>query len=327
MSAQVHSANFKDRINQELHRIAVKITNAAREGKISCYKSDSLLNPISKEEALKTGAQLIIKQFQSWRNPDDPTDIYDSAWFELFPAEKVLSNLSCSYAVGPGLDVSLKLKALAPIYNYRIGGFGMNIPLLWVSASDLEKILSPAEWQFVQSFSWFRAFEPAVFYSGTKAAESMSVLWYDVANNHKVTLGDTLAVSQLGQFLAGEFRYRLFNLFWAGQLKIFENGKAVGQDTFFMRHRVGIQTMISDWKFADNPDKLIDTVYYDLPRSFDSFSIAVTPAVAEIRFYQFRQHEAKKDPVMYTCPLNDARPWFNPAGWGIIEALLKLKEN
>jgi len=68
------------------------IYEAGVKGLVKAYWSDSLEGgrTMTPEDAYKQGSVLQTPQIQNWRNPADPTDLVDTAYYDIFKWEKIV---------------------------------------------------------------------------------------------------------------------------------------------------------------------------------------------------------------------------------------------
>lgn len=328
--AQVTQADFSNGVPPELKRISKKLIIASREGRVPCYISDSLNRLANTEEILSTGTVLTYGQKQNWRNPGDITDLIDTAWYEVFSRDSILSNLGFNYAVEGKFDPAMRLEAVAPLYFRTINTVEFSVPLFWVKVSDLPKVLSSVEQQFIQSYSWFLAFVPIAIHK-----DQIEVIWHYAGAYKRLIYSETENYNSLlvGSSLVNVLRYLPFVQYSAGKLQLFENGQPVKRDTFFMRHNGRIQPPAEGKWYPCNPSNLGDTVLFfdspifEPPLRFDSFQIVNLAGVTTIQYFQRNMRSQTLKYNRYECTLEATKEFLYPAAWTLITSLIKLKED
>lgn len=157
-------------ITQVLYELATK-------GKVKAYNSDSLATWMTPEDAFKKGSELIVTQVPNWRNPDDPTDLVDTQYYEAFKWEKiikfeVMEDWIFDYKYS---EFRPRIIAIAPLMTKTINGMSIEVPLFWLRMTDLRPTLAKSE----------------VF---NRYNDAMRISWDDLFNHYR--LFDSYIVKQ-----------------------------------------------------------------------------------------------------------------------------------
>lgn len=161
----------KNPITQQLYELATK-------GKVRAYWTDSLNRIMSPEDAYKQGSKLIVTQIQNWRNPDDPTDVVDTAYFDIFKWDKIqrfeiMEDWIFDYKYG---EFRPRIISIAPLYEEKYpNGMTFELPLFWLKMDDLRPTLAKSE----------------VY---NRYNDAMRISWDDLFNNYR--LFDSYVVKQ-----------------------------------------------------------------------------------------------------------------------------------
>lgn len=130
----------KNPVTQIIYDLGVK-------GQARCYWSDSLNRLMTPEEAYKQGAELIVTQVQNYLNPDDGTDLVDTAYYDLFKFEKIrkfeiLEDWIFDYKHS---EFRPRIIAIAPLYPQEFNGITYETPLFWLKMDDIRPTLAKCE--------------------------------------------------------------------------------------------------------------------------------------------------------------------------------------
>jgi gliding motility associated protien GldN len=153
----------KNPITQIMYDLATK-------GKSRAYWTDSLNRVMTPEDAYKQGSKLVVTQIQNWRNPDDPTDLVDTAYYDIFKWEKitkfeVMEDWIFDYKHS---EFRPRIIAIAPLYEEKFpNGMTYELPLFWLKMDDLRPTLAKCE----------------VY---NRYNDVMRISWDDLFNNYRV---------------------------------------------------------------------------------------------------------------------------------------------
>lgn len=175
----------KNPVTQIIYDLGVK-------GQARCYWTDSLNRLMTPEEAYKQGAQLIVTQIQNYLNPDDPTDLVDTAYYDLFKFEKikkfeVMEDWIFDYKHS---EFRPRIIAIAPLYPEEFNGITYETPLFWLKMDDIRPTLAKCE----------------VY---NRYNDAMRISWDDLFNHYRLfdsyivkqTDWDDLYISQKTEFM------------------------------------------------------------------------------------------------------------------------------
>jgi gliding motility associated protien GldN len=138
------------------------IYEAGVKGLVKAYWSDSLEGgrTMTPEDAYKQGSVLQTPMIQNWRNPADPTDLVDTAYYDIFKWEKiirfeVMEDWIFDYKYS---EMRPRIIAIAPLYQEKINGVTYEMPLFWLKMDDLRPTLAKSEvynrYNDVMRISW-----------------------------------------------------------------------------------------------------------------------------------------------------------------------------
>lgn len=130
----------KNPVTQVIYDLGVK-------GLARCYWTDSLNRLMTPEDAYKQGSQLIVTQVQNPLNPEDPTDLVDTAYYELFTFDKIkkfeiMEDWIFDYKHS---EFRPRIIAIAPLYPFEVNGMVFETPLFWMKMDDIRPTLAKCE--------------------------------------------------------------------------------------------------------------------------------------------------------------------------------------
>jgi len=138
------------------------IYEAGVKGLVRAYWTDSLEGGriMTPEDAYKQGSVLQTPQIQNWRNPADPSDLVDTAYYDVFKWEKIIrfevvEDWIFDYKYS---EMRPRIIAIAPLYQEKINGVTYEMPLFWLKMDDLRPTLAKSEvynrYNDVMRISW-----------------------------------------------------------------------------------------------------------------------------------------------------------------------------
>lgn len=130
----------KQPITQVLYDLATK-------GLVRAYWTDSLDRLITPEDAYKQGSKLVVTQKQNPMNPDDPTDLIDTAYYDIFRWDRivkfqVMEDWIFDYKHS---EFRPRIIAIAPLYAEVFNGRSFELPLFWLKMDDCRPTLAKCE--------------------------------------------------------------------------------------------------------------------------------------------------------------------------------------
>ncbi len=157
-------------ITQVLYELATK-------GKLKAYQNDSFSSWFTPEDAFKRGSDLIVTQVPNFRNPDDPTDLVDTTYFEAFRWDKILKfevmeDWIFDYKLS---EFTPRIIGIAPLMSKSINGMTVEVSLFWLKMDDCRPTLAKSE----------------VF---NRYNDAMRISWDDLFNHYR--LFDSYIVKQ-----------------------------------------------------------------------------------------------------------------------------------
>lgn len=134
--------------------IQTKLYNLALQGKIKAYYNDSLAGYYSIEDLKKKGRKEVVVALLD----NESGYLYDSVYFEPFNPKDILSIWylkKLEYNQSTQIETN-QLKCLSLGYKLKIGGIEiMEIPLFWLSISDLKSNLSKDEFDWLMLMYYY----------------------------------------------------------------------------------------------------------------------------------------------------------------------------
>lgn len=137
------------------------IYEAATKGLVRAWWTDSLDRMMTPEDAYKAGSKIVITQKQNWRNPEDPEDLIDTAYPDLFRWDRIvrfeiMEDWIFDYKHS---ELRPRIIAIAPLYEEKFpNGMTYELPLFWIKMNDLRPTLAKSEvynrYNDVMRISW-----------------------------------------------------------------------------------------------------------------------------------------------------------------------------
>lgn len=151
-------SSFTDQLGRQFAQIQAKILDAAREGSLPVYKSDSLKEAYSSGQAVRRirADKEVIKVLKGMGDEQyyGDTTIYNQISDSQFKRYWLLERWK---RVESGV-YRLKPLALAPVYRPERGGVTLNgTSLFWARMTDLEAVLKAKNIRWLQAYSYFMA--------------------------------------------------------------------------------------------------------------------------------------------------------------------------
>ena len=313
---------FEKAFPDKLHQIAVSMWGKGIKRQIPCYWTDSLNERLGPEDGYNLGSQLIISQIQNWRNPTDPTDLIDTAWYESLTADKILSDFQFSYAVNTdtNYNLSFNLRAIAPMY-YKQASFGRELVfvpqiLFWNKMLDLNSILDQQTIDFLRCYAWWKRLEDS--------KEPVQRIWSKAAELKTLNSSMDSTSYKLGPYLYSELKNILFQKFKEDALLLNTTKGKTNWAQFMSLHLFQIKTQIQNWQNPDDPTDNRDTSYWEPPYKFDSmyFECGNTPQIVIAQ----KTHQEKTEKwIEYKIPLEEVRRFLHPAHFRMVELIWNQK--
>lgn len=127
--------------------ITMVLYDLAVQGKIKAYKNDSFASWYTPEQVYTMGSEEVITQIPNWRNPDDPTDVVDTAYYELFRWEmikkfQIVEDWIFDYKYG---EFRPRIIGISPQMTKQFGGNSIDVPMYWLKMDDIRPTLAKCE--------------------------------------------------------------------------------------------------------------------------------------------------------------------------------------
>jgi len=137
------------------------IYEAATKGLVRAWWTDSLDRLMTPEDAFKQGSKLVVTQKQNWRNPEDPEDLIDTAYYDVFRWDRIvrfeiMEDWIFDYKHS---EMRPRIIAIAPLFEEKFpNGMTYELPLFWIKMNDLRPTLAKSEvynrYNDVMRISW-----------------------------------------------------------------------------------------------------------------------------------------------------------------------------
>lgn len=131
----------KNPVTQIIYELGVK-------GLVRLYWTDSLNRLMTPEDAYQRGSELIVTQVPNYLNPEDPTDLVDTAYYDIFKWEnikkfEIMEDWIFDYKHS---EFRPRIIAIAPLYQKKYpNGVTYDIPLFWMKMDDIRPTLAKSE--------------------------------------------------------------------------------------------------------------------------------------------------------------------------------------
>jgi hypothetical protein len=310
----VSEQEFKKRFELRLYEISKKLYLSAIEGRIIAYRTDSLASVVPLEDRRKTGMRLITRFDSNGHEVWDTIPFGTDSLVKDFPI--VLQSV-----VRKDLSRQEKIVCVAPsfrvYFNYNVASI---MPLFYINADDFAKVLTPTEIEFLKLYAGFRRLEPNDDLLNANVVNPNRLKYYleEYVNNGRIYLHGKLSASLIPEFLIEHLRgAKYYSLFEQQLLFLYDGKMKISPNAFGLKHKIEIYTQIP---IGNNPVKVIDTMYSQLPYKFDSLSITKEKQFSLV-YYQ--KNLSNNTFSQYTVSSADIKKWLNPSIYRIIQLSLE----
>lgn len=334
LQAQVISQSaFEKRAPLVLKRISNQIRHMAETGTLHAYYNDSLLHPISLEDANKMGSSLVVKAIHDTHFPNDSSMLIDTAWYDRLSDDSILGDFAITYEIITHDDFSTtrKIRGLAPIFyvQYPYSNVQYCTPLYFVKWEELSGKLSPEDADLLQTYAWWKSFELSYYFTDCKApAEGQKAMMVDPVHQGHLTLGLAHTGALIGEFITRDLRNSSLQWCLTGKLPLTQTDKVISMESFLSKHKRKIFAQMANPDNPDDPTDLIDTFYYEVPDAFDSIYFAQIENGFHIYFSQSYYSEIDGRAlgfVTYEISAEDLKKYVQPAEYRMVELLIAGK--
>lgn len=311
------SFNFNKAIQNKLLHISLKIHSAALKGKIQPYRDQTLKSKYARDTYAMNGSKLIVTMTPL--NVDNSDDYMDTAFTTPLQETSMTADLGYCFSVSARKKGSIRqdLFSLAPMYFEKFpNGQTYNIPLGWFSYKEVLSVLGSEDIKFLKAYTWHKQLEPFVAdnssayqYSLDELNESGTITYYRPNTGEK--LGTALQEQWRNQLYKG-FRENKFNLTMGFN-------KPISETEFKKSHTIRHDILMQDTAFPDDPEKLIEAYYYDVPDAFDSVYFVNNENNCVMQIEQKNTENVK---YTYSVQLQDLKPLMNPQSYTLLAVLL-----
>lgn len=311
------SFDFNEAIQHKLLQISLKIHHAAINGKIQPYRDQTLKSKYTRDTYALNGSELIITQIPIGN--DDPTDLKDTAFIEPLDEARMVPDLGYCFKVSAHKKGSIRkdVFSIAPMYFERLpNGQTYNIPTGWFSYKEVLSVLGSEDIKFLEAYTWHKQLEPFVADNSSAYQTSLD----ELNESSTITYYRPNTGEKLGTALQEHWRNQLYKGFRENKFKLTTGfNKPISETEFKKSHTIRHDILMQDTAYPDDPEKLIEAYYYDIPNAFDSVYFSNNE---NENFMQIEQKNPENVRYIYSVQLQDLKPLMNPQSYCLLEVLL-----
>ncbi|NBP05743.1 MAG: hypothetical protein EBV15_05940 [Bacteroidetes bacterium] len=311
--------DFSKAIPNKLLEISLKIHNAALSGKIQPYHDATLKNKTTRDTYAMMGSLLNISQIPANANENSIDDFIDTAYMVPLDESRMASDLGCSFKVTPLKHGSSQrdILSVAPMYFERLfNGLDYNIPTGWFSYKAIKSLLSNDDIKFIEAYIW---------HLQALAEQNRSNIYpaklETLSKNKILTYTQPNTADYLGSALLDYWRNQLFADFQQNKFSLLVDfNKSISELEFRKLHTIKINTLTQDTTYPDDPEKLIEVFYYDIPSAFDSIYFTDINNESYLKIHQKTEEPGIE--LQYKVPLTGIKPLIDSKAYTMLEILL-----
>jgi len=311
------SFDFSKAIQNKLLQISLKIHTAAINGKIQPYRDQTLKSKYTRDTYAMNGSKLVVTMIPL--NNDNSDDYRDTAFTIPLEETSMTADLGYCFTVTALKKGSIRqdLFSIAPMYVERFpNGQTYNIPTGWFSYKEVLSVLGSEDIKFLEAYTWHKQLEPfgadnsSVYQSSLdELNESGTITYYRPNTGEK-----------LGTALQEHWRNQLYKGFRENKFKLTMGfNKPISETEFKKSHTIRHDILMQDTAYPDDPEKLIEAYYDDVPDAFDSVYFVNK---GNENFMQIEQKNSENVKYIYTVRLQDIKTLMNPQSYTLPEVLL-----
>lgn len=308
--------DFSKAIPNKLLEISLKIHNAALSGKIQPYHDAALKNKTAQDTYSMQGSMMVGTQIADSKNPDE---LRDSLYIIPLDESRMASDLGCSFKVTPLKHGSSQrdILSVAPMYFERLfNGLAYNIPTGWFSYKSIKPLLSNDDIKFIEAYLWHLQALAEQNRSNVYPAKLETL-----SKNKILTYTQPNTADYLGSALLDYWRNQLFADFQQNKFSLLVDlNKSISEPEFRKLHTIKINTLTQDTTYPDDPEKLIEVFYYDIPSAFDSIYFTDINNKSYLNIHQKTEEPGIE--LQYKVPLTDIKPLIDSKAYTMLEILL-----
>jgi ribosomal protein S17E len=312
--------DFQKAIQNKLLQISMKIHNASLAGKIQPYWDEALMKKCSRDSYSMVGSRMYVTQIPVSMSASD--DFKDSAYIEKLSESEMVSDIGFGFKFSSLKQGSLQrdILSLAPMYFEKfLNGQKFNIPIAWFTYKDVRPLLSNDDIKFIEAYTWY--VQPLAEQNRSNIYQSKLER---LAKNKMITYTQSNTGEHLGTELLEYWRHQLYTDFQQNKfLLLIGLNKTISEPEFRNLHTIKINTLIQDTAYPDDPEKLLEVFYFDIPSAFDSIYFDNIDDKSYLYIHQKTDVQDIKH--SYQVLLSDIKPLVEPQAYVLLETLLSDK--
>jgi len=312
--------DFQKAIQNKLLQISMKIHNASLAGKIQPYWDEALMKKCSRDSYSMVGSRMYVTQIPVSMSASD--DFKDSAYIEKLSESEMVSDIGFGFKFSSLKQGSLQrdILSLAPMYFEKfLNGQKFNIPIAWFTYKDVRPLLSNDDIKFIEAYTWY--VQPLAEQNRSNIYQSKLER---LAKNKMITYTQSNTGEHLGTELLEHWRHQLYTDFQQNKFSLLIGlNKTISEPEFRNLHTIKINTLIQDTAYPDDPEKLLEVFYFDIPSAFDSIYFDNIDDKSYLYIHQKTDVQDIKH--SYQVLLSDIKPLVEPQAYVLLETLLSDK--
>jgi hypothetical protein len=312
--------DFQKAIQNKLLQISMKIHNASLAGKIQPYWDEALMKKCSRDSYSMVGSRMYVTQIPVSMSASD--DFKDSAYIEKLSESEMVSDIGFGFKFSSLKQGSLQrdILSLAPMYFEKFpNGQKFNIPIAWFTYKDVRPLLSNDDIKFIEAYTWY--VQPLAEQNRSNIYQSKLER---LAKNKMITYTQSNTGEHLGTELLEYWRHQLYTDFQQNKFSLLIGlNKTISEPEFRNLHTIKINTLIQDTAYPDDPEKLLEVFYFDIPSAFDSIYFDNIDDKSYLYIHQKTDVQDIKH--SYQVLLSDIKPLVEPQAYVLLETLLSDK--
>jgi ribosomal protein S17E len=312
--------DFQKAIQNKLLQISMKIHNASLAGKIQPYWDEALMKKCSRDSYSMVGSRMYVTQIPVSMSASD--DFKDSAYIEKLSESEMVSDIGFGFKFSSLKQGSLQrdILSLAPMYFEKfLNGQKFNIPIAWFTYKDVRPLLSNDDIKFIEAYTWY--VQPLAEQNRSNIYQSKLER---LAKNKMITYTQSNTGEHLGTELLEYWRHQLYTDFQQNKFSLLIGlNKTISEPEFRNLHTIKINTLIQDTAYPDDPEKLLEVFYFDIPSAFDSIYFDNIDDKSYLYIHQKTDVQDIKH--SYQVLLSDIKPLVEPQAYVLLETLLSDK--
>jgi hypothetical protein len=311
------SFDFSKAIQNKLLQISLKIHTAAINGNIQPYRDQTLKSKYTRDTYAMNGSKLVVTMIPL--NNDNSDDYRDTAFTIPLEETSMTPDLGYCFSVSALKKGYIRqdLFSIAPMYFERFpNGQSYNIPTGWFSYKEVLSVLGSEDIKFLEAYTWHKQLEP--FGADNSSAYQSSL--DELNESGTITYYRPNTGEKLGTALQEHWRNQLYKGFRENKFKLTMGfNKPISETEFKKSHTIRHDILMQDTAYPDDPEKLIEAYYDDVPDAFDSVYFVNK---GNENFMQIEQKNSENVKYIYNVRLQDIKTLMNPQSYSLLEVLL-----